>query len=76
MKFAKFLRTPFFKEFQWLLLRFTTGVSKEFGAKAGATVRNIHQIQLKKGYLLPQKSRSRHRRYSAKEDPQRPEQVF
>ena len=50
--------------------------SKEFGAKAGATVRNRYQIQLKKRYLLPQKSRSRHRRCSLKEYLQGPGQVL
>ena len=46
-------------------------LSKEFGAKAGATVSNGYQIHLKKRYLLPQKSWC-----SVKEDPQRPAQVF
>ena len=46
VKFAKFLRTPFFKEFQWLLLRFQLMFWREFGAKAGATVSNKYQIQL------------------------------
>ena len=32
-------------------------LSKEFGAKAGATVSNIYRIQLKKKYLLSRKRR-------------------
>ena len=50
--------------------------SKEFGAKADATVSYKYQIQLKEKYFLPQKSRSSHRRYSVKEGLQRPAQVF
>ena len=46
--------------------------SKEFGAKPGATVSNKYQIQLKKKYLLPQKSKSSHRRCSVKESLQGP----
>ena len=63
VKFAKNFRTRFFKEFQWLLLSFQLMFSKEFGAKAGATVRNKYQIQLKKKQLL-RKSRSSHPRCS------------
>ena len=44
--------------------------SKEWGANARATVRNRYQIQLKKRYLLPQKSWC-----SVKEDRQRPAQA-
>ena len=50
--------------------------SKEFGAKAGATVSNKYQIQVKKRYLLLRKSRSSHRRCSVKEGLQRPAQVI
>ena len=71
VKFAKFLRTSFFKEFQWLLLRFVTHVFKGIQSKAGATLRNRYQIQLKKRYLLLQKSWC-----SVKEDRQRPAKVF
>ena len=67
VKFAKFLRTPFFKEFQSLLLRFQLMFSKEFGVKTGATVSNIYQTQLKKDYLLPRKARSSHCKCSVKE---------
>ena len=38
----------FLEEFQWLLLRLQLMFSKEFGAKAGATVSNKYQIQLEK----------------------------
>ena len=49
VKCAKFLRTPFFtEEFLRLLLRFLTHVFKGVGAKAGATIINKYQIQLKK----------------------------
>ena len=34
MKFAKFLGTPFFKVFHWLLLRFTTRVFKGIWSKS------------------------------------------
>ena len=76
VKFAKYLRTSFFKEFQCLLLRFQLMFSKEFGAKAGAVVSNKYQIQLTKNNLLPRKSRSSHRRCSVKEDLHGPAQVF
>ena len=55
MKFAKFLRTPIFKEFQWVLVRFQLMFSKEFGAKAGATVSNKYEIQLGKKVLAAAK---------------------
>ena len=68
VKFAKFLSTSFFKKFRWLLLMFQLMFSKEFWAKAGATVSNKYPIQLKKRYLLSRKSRSSDGRYSVKED--------
>ena len=68
VKFAKFLRTSFFKKSPWLLLRFQLMFSKELGAKAGATVSNKYQILLEKKYLLPRKSRSSHGRCSVKKD--------
>ena len=73
VKFANILRTPFFKEFQWLLLRFQLMFSKEFGVKTGATVSNKYQIQLKKDYLLPRKARSSHCKCSVKEGLQGPQ---
>ena len=68
VKFAKFLRISFLKKFPWLLLRFQLMFSKEFGAKAGATVSNKYQILLEKKYLLPRKSRTSHGRRSVKKD--------
>ena len=50
-------------------------ISQEFGAKTGVTI-NINTRFSWKRYLLPQKSRSRQRRCSAKERMQRPAQVF
>ena len=50
---------------------------REFAAKAGATVSNKNQVQLKKKYLLLlRKSRSSHHRCSVKEGLQGPAQVF
>ena len=43
--------------------------SKEFGAKAGATVSDKHQIQLKNRYLLPRKFRGSHRKGQHKRFP-------
>ena len=49
MKFAKFLRTPFFKRTAPVAASEVELVfSKESGTKIGATISNKYQIQLKK----------------------------
>ena len=67
VKFAKFLRTPFFTEqLQWLLLRFNSYFQRSPEQKP-VRLSAINTSSAEKKYLLPQKSKSNHRRYSVKE---------
>ena len=51
VKLAKFLKIPFLTdEFCWLLLTLKLVFLEEFRAKAGVTVSNKYQIQLKKTF--------------------------
>ena len=76
VKIAKFLGTPFFKEFQWLLLRLQLMFSKQFGAKAGATVSSNYKIQLKKSICCREKPEAATVGALVKEGLQGPTQVF
>ena len=76
VKFAKLLGAPFFTRVPVAASEVWIVFSKKFGGKPSATVSKKHQIQLKKKYLLPQKSKRSHHRCSLKECLQGPAQVF
>ena len=76
VKFAKFLRTLFFREeFQLLLLRFKSCFQRSLVQKPVRLSAINTRFSWKK-YLLPRKSRSSHCRCSAKEGLQGSPQVF